>query len=206
MSGRARRLGWRGLRAFGRDTRGAAAVEFALWAVILVAPTLNVIDFGFYIYQGMQVGEAAQAVAQTVWSQCSSSRLVTSTARLPAAYKCFGLTPDLQTAMTNAVQSTSLGTKPNLKQGTVAQSIEGFYCADTTGALHAVGATAWPLVSTTGSAPTPPATCTPYSTATPGDYVQILVRYAYTPVFPGVTLAGALGPIVRTAWMRLSYD
>jgi hypothetical protein len=38
----------------------------------------------------------------------------------------------------------------------------------------------------------------------PGDYIRVSSTFSYTPLFPGITVAGAfITPIQRTAIMRL---
>lgn len=102
------------LRAFLEDTAGAAAAEFAIWLIFLVPAFLNIIDLGAYVFQRMQVQNAAQMAAQAAWATCES----------PPTSGC----PNLANAVANAIASTSLG-------NTVTQSgslVEGYYCPDTT--------------------------------------------------------------------------
>ena len=59
------------LRAYWGGRRGAAAAEFAIVLTVLVFPLLNVIDFGMYIFVGMEVNEAAQSTAQAALATCT---------------------------------------------------------------------------------------------------------------------------------------
>ena len=47
-------------RAYLRCRAGAAAAEFALILTLLVIPLLNAFDIGVYVYQRMQLDNAAQ--------------------------------------------------------------------------------------------------------------------------------------------------
>lgn len=182
-----------------RQSGGAAAVEFALWAVILTAPILSVVDIGFYVYRYMQVNEAAQVAAQAAWVTCDPSK----GAFLPAAKQC----PTLWSVMTTAAHSTTLGANAVLQT-----SAEGYYCASNASppALTLVGTAGVVSGSPLGSSnPVPPSpnncTASTGSAAKPADYVLITVNYTYTPVFPKVTVVSLLpATISRTAWMRLS--
>jgi Flp pilus assembly protein TadG len=180
-------------RRYGRDTRGVAAAEFALWVSALTVPILGAVDLGFYAYQDMQLNSAAQAAAQAAWSLCNSS-----TPAAPAATSCAGL----QTALATAAHSTGLGTSAVLQAGS-----EGYYCLTTAGALVQVPGSTLGSIPTSGSgtAPTGGATnCSAYARL-PGDYVQITVNHTYAPVFAGLTLVKLLPTTMsRTAWMRLS--
>src|ERR1700756_2430202 len=118
------------LRLLGRDRGGGAAVEFALASLLLVLAVLNAIDFGYYMYQRMEVEYAAQVGAQAAWKTCYDT-----SSMLPATQNCTGL----NNAITAAVQATSLGTNLSLQSGYPA---EGYYCATSSGALQAVGSLA----------------------------------------------------------------
>jgi Flp pilus assembly protein TadG len=63
----------RRLRAFGRDAGGASAVEFVLWLALLAYPLINVFDLGLYVYQRMQVENAAQMGVQASYTTCSQA-------------------------------------------------------------------------------------------------------------------------------------
>ena len=171
-------------RRFGRDTRGSAALEFAVASIFLVLGALNAVDFGYYMHQRMEVEYAAQAGAQAAWKTCYDTSTM-----LPATQNCTGL----NNAITAAIQATSLGTHLSLESG---YPTEGYYCATSSGALQAVG-----------SLSSKPANCSAAgnSAVTPGDYVQVGVTYPYAPLFPGVTVMSLWGisSINMTSWMRL---
>jgi Flp pilus assembly protein TadG len=171
------------LRLFCHDTRGVAAIEMALAGMMLVLAVLNVVDVGAYAYKKMQVTNAAQVGAQTAWYICNNSSM------LPATQKCSGL----NAAITTAIQSTSLSTAVTLASG---YPQEGYYCVNGSGVLQAVGSLA-----------SPPADCSAAgnANAAPADYIQVAATYSYSPVFPNLTVMGALqiSSITQTSWMRL---
>ena len=163
------------------DQRGVAAVEFGLFAIFLALALANVTDVSIYIYQRMQAENATQVAVQAAWKTCDPSQL-------PATTNCAGLT----TAIQNAIQSTSLGTRVTLVAGSPA---EGYYCVNSSAALQ--------YVSDVSSKP---ADCTAAGmpSLAPGDYIQVQTTFSYTPLFPGLSVAtGFPTPINRTAMMRL---
>ena len=166
------------------DQSGTAALEFALVGMFLVVGLLNAVDVGYYTYQRMTVENAAQAGAQQAWKTCNDP-----SSMLPATQNCSGVT----TAITTAIQSSSLGTAVTLASGYPA---EGYYCVNASGALQAVG-----------SLSSRPSNCSAAgnSALSPGDYIQVGVTYTYAPLFPGISVMGASGitSITMTAWMRL---
>lgn len=165
---------------FLRDTRGAAAMELALWLTILVIPVMNVVDLGFYVFQRMQVETAVQAGAQAAWAAC------TAYTSQPKGTACGSA---MTTAITQAVQSTSLDTQVSVVSG---YPTEGAYCPDSSNVLQSVGSY---KASCAASG---------YPAGTAGDYIQLRVTYTYTPIFAYASVASLLPtPIVRTAWMRL---
>jgi uncharacterized membrane protein len=172
------------LHVFCDDRRGVAAVEFAGTAVFLLLGLLNAVDMGYYIYQRMEVENAAQVGAQTAWKICNDP-----TYMLPATRNC----PGLNDAITASIQSTSLGSAVSLVSGYPA---EGYYCVDSSGALQSVG-----------SLSSKPADCSAAGNAgvAPGDYLQVGVTFDYAPLFPGITVMSAWGisSIGMTSWMRL---
>ena len=172
------------LGRFGRDTGGGAAIEFASAAIFLVLGVLNAVDFGYYMHQRMEVEYAAQAGAQAAWKTCYDV-----TSMLPATQNCTGL----NNAITAAIHATSLGANLSLQTG---YPTEGYYCANSSGALQAVGSLA-----------SKPANCSAAGNAgaSPGDYIQVGVSYPYAPLFPGVTVMSVWGvtSISTTSWMRL---
>jgi Flp pilus assembly protein TadG len=171
--------GWFPMR-FRRDERGAAAAEFALILTLLAIPILNVVDLGNYVYQRMELDNAAQVAAQAVWSAAGSANCKT-----PVTVS--GNCPNLSTIISTAMQSTPLGSNVSLS----AKS-ESYYCVNSSGALVSAG-------SVSGSRPT----CSDGQAA--GDYVLITSNYTYTAVFTGVSVVSLLtNPIARTAWTRLN--
>ena len=98
---------------------GAAGIEFALVAGTLCLIMLNAFDVANYIYKRMQVENAAQMGAQAAWKTCDPTML-------PATKLCAGL----NTAVTAAVQSTSLGQGVTLEPGSLS---EGYFCLDLSG-------------------------------------------------------------------------
>ena len=174
-----------------RDERGVAALEFALVGTFLVVGLLNAVDVGYYTYQRMAVENAAQVGAQAAWKNCSDPSTM-----LPATVNCTtanGAAADLNSAITAAIQSSSLGTSITLVSGYPA---EGYYCINASGMLQAVG-----------SLSSKPSNCSAAgnSALSPGDYIQVGVTYTYAPLFPGISVMGASGitAITATAWMRL---
>ncbi len=197
-------------RRYLRETRGAAAVEFALWLTVLIIPLLNVMDLGFYCFDVMQVREAAQAAAQSAEALCGAK---TQTA-FPASINCTGLSSQL----TSAAQTTSLGTNVTVVTSTSATTYttEGYYCPSTSGALVAttadknttnpwsMSATSSQITSFPSDACTSDTTTSPTTTSNPGDYLAITVTYTYSPLFRAVSVAGMLGStITETSWIRL---
>jgi len=166
-------------RAYLGSHTGAAAAEFALVLTLLTIPLLNAFDIGVYVYQRMQLDNAAQVAVQTAWAQCAPSGDV------PAMVNnnCAGLAA----AMTAAIKTTPLGA------GVTITSTTENYCCPGAGTITCQG----PVATTT------PVNCT--SGQPPGDYIFITASYTYSPLYSGVSVAGLLTtPIVRTAWMRLS--
>ena len=169
------------IAALRADRRGVAAIEFAVFAALISLGMLNVTDIAVYVYQRMQVEYATQAGAQAAWHTCDINHL-------PATNNCSGL----NTAVQNAVQGTSLGTRVALQSGSPA---EGYYCVNSSNALQ--------YVADVNHKPTDCSSVGSPGLA-PGDYIQIATTFAYAPMFPGITVTGAFTtPITRTALMRL---
>jgi Flp pilus assembly protein TadG len=161
--------------------RGVAAIEFAFFGGLLAFAALNVVDISRYIIQQMQVANAAQMGAQAAWKTCGLPQL-------PATINCSGLAA----AVTNAVQSTSLGTSITLQPGSPS---EGYYCVNAANALQ--------YISDVNSKP---ADCSAAGMPNlqPGDYISVQTTFAYAPLFSGITVAGKFPtPVVKTAMMRL---
>ena len=169
------------LRAFRRDARAVAAVEFGLIASFLSIAMLNMVDVATYAYQQMEVANAAEMGAQAAWQTCDQTKL-------PATTLCSGLT----TAVTAAIQSTSLGTNISLVSGSPS---EGYYCLNSSNTLQ--------RVSDVSSKPSD-CSATGQAGVSPADYIQVQVTYSYAPLFLDITVASLLTtPIVQTAFMRL---
>jgi Flp pilus assembly protein TadG len=164
--------------------RGAAAAELALVLVLLVVPVLNVIDIATFVYDRMELENAAQSAAQTAWAQCSATGYVPATVN----NNCSGLS----SAMSSAAQTTSLGSGV-----TVSSTTEDFCCPGASNApLNCTGAGLGPVATTT------PGTCA--SGEAPGDYIFVTASYTYSPVYSAVSLASLLPTsITHIAWMRL---
>jgi Flp pilus assembly protein TadG len=165
------------------DQRGVSAIEFSFFAGLLSLGMLNTADVSIYIYQRMELENATQMGALAAWKTCNPSK-----GYLPATTSC----PELTTAVTNAVQSTSLGTEVSLQSGSPA---EGYYCVNSSNGLQYVSAvTSKPTDCSAAGMPS----------LQPTDYIQITTEYAYAPLFPGITVAGVFAtPITKTALMRL---
>jgi Flp pilus assembly protein TadG len=169
------------IAALRSDRHGVAAIEFAIFAGLISIGLLNVTDIAVYVYQRMQVEYATQAAVQAAWRTCDLTQL-------PATTNCNGL----NNAVQSAVKSTSLGTRVTLQSGSPS---EGYYCVNAANALQYVS-----------DVTTKPADCSAVGAPSqqPGDYVTITTTFAYTPLFPGITMAGSFAtPITRTATMRL---
>jgi Flp pilus assembly protein TadG len=165
-----------------RRQDGVAAIEFALIASFLSISALNVADLASYSLDRLEVENAAAIGTQAAWKTCP-------TTSLPATVNCSGL----NSAVTTAIQSTSLGTKVSLVSGSPA---EAYYCVNSSGVLTSVGAVT----------ATKPSDCSSVgvSTNTPGDYLTVQVTYTYSSLFTGVVVAGLFGgTITKTSWMRL---
>ena len=163
-------------RQYGRDVCGAAAIEIALWALIIVLPVLSAVDLGFFVYQRMQLEHATKMAAQAAWRACGP-------VYLPATNKC----PGYPALLTTAIQSSStLGNRI-----TVTAQSEGYYCM--------VGST---LTPTGGSLANDTTICANGSRS--ADYIQVTGSLNFTPIFTGVTVASLLPTtITKTVWMRL---
>ena len=176
-------FGWKrmgaALRDLRRDNSGVAAIEFAFIAGFLTFAMINVSDVSIYLYKRMQVENAALIGTMSALKACDP-------AHLPATVKC----PALTDAVTLAIQSTSLGSAVTLSGGTV---VEGYYCVNSSNALQYMSSTK-------------PANCgaAGMSALQPLDYLQVTVTYAYSPLFPGISIAGLFAtPITKTAMVRM---
>jgi Flp pilus assembly protein TadG len=163
------------------DRSGVAAIEFALFAIFLSLALVNVADVSIYVYQRMQAENATQVAVQAAWKTCDA-------AKLPATTNC----PGLATAVQEALQSTSLGTRVTLVSGSPS---EGYFCINSSNALQKVS-----------NVTSKPADCSAAGMPAlkPGDYIQVQTTFPYAPLFPGLSVTGTFTtPINRTAIMRL---
>ena len=165
-----------------QDSRGVASVEFAIVSVFLMTSLLNAADVGGYVYQAMQVENAAQMAAQTALQNCTA-------AQVPVTTNC----PNFTTKISTAIASTSLGTGITLQSGS---PTEAYYCVNASNTLVQVG-----------SLGNKPANCSAVGNAAvaPGDYVVIAVTYTYVPIMAGASVVAFLQtPIRRSAIMRVA--
>lgn len=168
-------------RRFRDDTRGVVAVEFAFAAVFMMTALLNAADLGGYVWQSMQVENAAQMGVQVALQSCTA-------AQIPVTTACSGFGGKVAAA----IAATSLGTAITIDPG---QPSEAYYCVDASNKLLLVG----PLNSR-------PVSCAAAGKAfvAPGDYVVVAVSYIYKPIMPGAGVAAFLKtPIRRSAIMRV---
>jgi len=162
------------------DRRGVAAVEFGIFVLLLSLALANVTDVSMYIYQRMQAENATEVAAQSALKNCAT--------QLPATTNCSGL----MTAMQNALQSTSLGSRVTLVSGS---PTEGYYCINASNALQYMG-----------DVSSKPADCSAAGMPSlqPGDYIQVQTTFTYQSLFPRLSVANTFPtPINRTALMRL---
>ena len=170
-------------RLFGKDSRGVAAVEFAIIASAVGITVLNVADVAIFLFDQLEVENATQMGVQAAYAACPFDDL-------PATVNCAGLSA----AITAGVQSTSLGTAATVVTG---YPTEAYYCVNTSGALTNVGVVTSPKPSNCTSAGS--------SGTKPGDYLLVSVTYTYAPLFTGATVAALLPTtITNTAWVRLA--
>jgi hypothetical protein len=147
---------------------GNAMIEFALVSPILLIIMLNAVDFSFLAWAGMEVDNAAEMGAQAAYATCS-----------PGAMPATGNCATLNSVVTAAAQSTSLGTAVTV---TGSAPSETYYCTITGNTLYSVGSppSAMPAnCSSAGGA---------YVANLPGDYVKVRVSYTYNPIFGGLSL------------------
>jgi hypothetical protein len=178
------------LQAFGRyarDERAGAAVELALCLGVLTYPFLNVIDFAFYAFDGMQVHNAAEMGAQAVAMNCDAS-----SGFLPAFTNCTASNStggiSASTALTNGVQESSLGSRVSLDTTYNSTGyMEGYYCSDTSNNLIQTSSSATDCTGVTNAAD---------PGGTPLDYISVQVKYTYTPLIAGVTVASVLNTTI----------
>lgn len=170
------------VRLFWKAKSGLAAIEFALIAGFLCVAVLNVADIAVFFFDELQVNNATQMGAQAAWAMCDLNHI-------PATTKC----PNMNSAVTAAVQSTALGTSVTLQSGS---PTEGYYCISSGGTLQYMAAYS-----------SPPADCSAAGNTTvgPGDYVKVQTTYTYAPIFPGLSVAGVFPTtITATSYVRLT--
>jgi uncharacterized membrane protein len=151
-----------------RNDDGNVLLEFALVAPVLIVLIVNILDFSRLIWAQMEVEYSAQMGAQAAYKHCS-------TGTLPAKTNC----TNLSSAVTTAVQSTSLGSAVAVTSG---YPTETYYCISGS-TLQSVGDYTSPRPSDCSAAGN--------SAAKPGDYIEVNVDYAYSPIFVGLSLAAA---------------
>jgi Flp pilus assembly protein TadG len=169
------------MRRFRHDARGVVAVEFAIAAIFMMTAMLNAVDVGSYVWQAMQVENAAQMGVQVALQSCTA-------AQVPVTQACLGF----GTKVVTAVAGTSLGTAITVDAG---QPSEAYYCVDGNNKLMLVGALN-----------NKPISCAAAGKAfvAPGDYVVVAVSYTYRPIMVGAGVAAFLQtPIRRSAIMRV---
>lgn len=169
------------LHRFGRNTSGLAAIEFGMIAGLLSLAVLNVTDVSIFLYDKLQVNNATQMGVQAAWATCDLNHL-------PVTTRC----PAMNSAVTTAVQSTSLGNSVALATG---YPSDGYYCINTVGALQRVS-----------DYSSPPSNCSTAgdSSTTPAEYVQVQTSFTYSPIFTGLTVLSFLPThITSAAWVRL---
>lgn len=177
-----KRLAVSRIRQLRKDNRGLAAIEFALIAGFLSVAVLNVADVSVFLFDQLQVNNATQMGVQAAWATCDLNHV-------PATTKC----PAMNGAVTTAIQSTSLGNSVQLQGGSPS---EGWYCVSSTGTLQYMSDYA-----------NPPDDCTAAGvpTTAPADFVKVQTTYAYSPIFPGLSVAAVFpAHITSTSYVRLS--
>jgi len=163
-----------------RDERGMAAVEMALITSVFAVAMMNAVEVGRYAYILMETEQATQVGAQAALVACDAQHV-------PATQAC----PSLTSAVTTAVQGTSLGSAVSLN-GAIA---EGYYCLNASNALV--------YASDVNSKP---ANCAAFGNSglSPALYLQVKTRYTYAPMFRGMTIAQSFPTAIqKTAWMRM---
>ena len=163
------------------DRRGGAAIEFAAVGSVLALLGANVAEVGRYAFLSNEVAAATQSGAEAALVACDP-------AHTPATTNC----PSLSSAVTTAIQGTSLASNVSL----AANIAEGYYCLNTVNVLTYMGDVAHN-----------PADCSTVGNPTLKSvlYLQIQTTYAYQPIFPGLTIANTFpANITRTSWMRIA--
>lgn len=163
-----------------RSEDGVAAIEMSLVAAMFCFGLLNVAELSRYAFSSMEDTTATQMGVAAALATCD-------VAHLPATVNC----ANLSTAVTTALQGTSLGDQVTLD----GQISEGYYCVSDTGVLTSVGGPTSPPADCSGANNT---------SARPALYLKLSTSYTYTPMFGDVTVVGALPhQLTRTAWTRM---
>jgi Flp pilus assembly protein TadG len=182
---RSRKQGGTPFRSLWSDQHGVAGIEFALVASTLCTLLLSGIEVARYAYTVMQVQNAAQMGAHSVWKACDPTK------ELPATTKCKGL----RAAVAAAIKSTTLGDSVTLQQNSPS---EAYYCLNNANSL--IPTSGIPL----GSKPSNCNAVTGAQAGQPGDYIRVDVTYTYRPLFLDFTLGRLFdGQITKTTYMRL---
>ena len=82
-----------------RGETGAAAVEAAIWLIVLVPSMLSAFDLALYGFQNVQLANAAQMAAQSAFISCGQSSAA------PISTNC----STFSSAVNSGAYSTSLG-------------------------------------------------------------------------------------------------
>jgi len=157
-----------------------AAVEMSLISGVFAVALFNAVEVGRYAYILMEAEQATQAGAEAAFVACDDQHV-------PATQNC----PNLTSAVTTAVQGTSLGTHVTLN-GAIS---EGYYCLNASNALV--------YASDVSSKP---ADCSAFGNAglSPVLYLQVHTTYTYAPIFTGFTVGSSFPTSVqKTSWMRM---
>lgn len=164
------------LGGYPADTSGAAALEFVICLLVLVPAFMSIADLATYIYRGIQVGNAAQAAAQAVWTKCTTAPISGCTS--------------IDTYVANGIQyGSALGTAVTEVSG---QRHAEYYCPawDTSSASYVMNANGASKSCSSG--------------VTAGYYFKTRVTYTYLPIFPATSLVSLLpNPITRDVWIRI---
>jgi Flp pilus assembly pilin Flp len=173
------------LRAYRREPRAAAAMEFALIVGLATLPALNIVDLAVYAFDEMQTHNAAEMAAEAAYNDCGTASYLPALSQCTAGNSQWSIS--FSQAVSNGIQESTLGNLVSLNSDS-----EGYYCSTTSNTLVAV-------TSTTQ-------TCSGYAdtSATPGDYVLVTAQYNYTPIFQGMTVTSLLpSTITKTVWIRM---
>ena len=173
-----------------RRERGGAAVEFAIWTMLLVPIIVNVMDIGIYGFQRVQLSNAGQSGAQAAWTIWYANKCTYPTKTIG---NCGG-NNTISTAVTNAIKQSSvmgLASPAQFAQGTPTDA-PGYYCpATTTNVLTSVGSATCPAGSANQG-------------AAAGYYDVIRVTFTYQPLFAAASVVSLLGAtMTQDTYIRL---